>query len=318
MIDQLSRPRSWIAAAMLLALLACGGPRPVVDPSSVSAASATDFPGVHNAVAFGDGLISGGVPEGDAGFDTLARLGVGTIISVDGAVPDVARAERRGMRYVHLPIGYNGFDEPRRLQIIRATRDGLERGTVYIHCHHGKHRGAAAAAAAAVGLGKATPDAMVERMKVAGTSPSYSGLYACVRAATPVGSARVDAVNGDFPSVSRPTGMVEGMVEVDEILDRLRAIEAAGWRAPADHPDLVPAAEAARLGDVFRELAALGAGDAARRRPEAFVQHLITTSALATEIEDRLLARPTDPAGLSARLAGLAASCKDCHVRYRD
>ncbi len=32
-----------------------------------------------------------------------------TIISVDGATPNVAMAEKYGMRYVHLPHGYDEF-----------------------------------------------------------------------------------------------------------------------------------------------------------------------------------------------------------------
>ena len=72
-----------------------------------------DYPGICNAVTYHDGYVSGSVPEGDAGFDTLAAMGVKTIISVDGAVPEVERATVRGMRYIHLPIGYNGVDEKR-------------------------------------------------------------------------------------------------------------------------------------------------------------------------------------------------------------
>src|SRR5262245_14725203 len=44
-------------------------------------------------------VISGGLPEGDAAFKELADLGVKTIISVDGAKPDVATAKKYGLRY---------------------------------------------------------------------------------------------------------------------------------------------------------------------------------------------------------------------------
>jgi len=129
-----------------------------------------DYPGINNAVAFHDGFVSGSFPKGDAGFDTLAAMGVKTIISVDGAVPDVQRSSARGIRYIHLPIGYQSFDDKRRLVFVRATRDALRSGSVYIHCHHGKHRSAAAAAAVAVSLGWSTPEAMIGRMKVSGTA----------------------------------------------------------------------------------------------------------------------------------------------------
>lgn len=48
-------------------------------------------------------VISGGLPEGNAAFEELKSLGIKTVISVDGAKPDVARAEKYGLRYVHLP-----------------------------------------------------------------------------------------------------------------------------------------------------------------------------------------------------------------------
>jgi hypothetical protein len=39
-------------------------------------------------------VISGGLPEGDAAFKELADLGVKTVISFDGAKPDVAKAKK--------------------------------------------------------------------------------------------------------------------------------------------------------------------------------------------------------------------------------
>ena len=70
-----------------------------------------NFPGLSNVVAFHDGFYSGSAPAGDAGFDSLSSLGIKTILSVDGAMPDVELADKYGMRYVHLPIGYDGFDD---------------------------------------------------------------------------------------------------------------------------------------------------------------------------------------------------------------
>ena len=125
-----------------------------------------DLPGLHNVVAFHDNYFSGSAPDGDEGFATLAAAGVKTIISVDGAEPDVAVAKAHGIRYIHLPIGYNGFDEQRRLQLTRATRDAMDSGPVYIHCHHGKHRSAGAAGAVAVSLGWLSPLEAVSRMHV--------------------------------------------------------------------------------------------------------------------------------------------------------
>jgi hypothetical protein len=102
----------------------------------------------------------------------------------------VEKAKARGIRYIHLPIGYNGFDEQRKLQLVRATRDAMVQGPVYIHCHHGKHRSAGAAATIAASLGWLSPAESVDRMHVSGTAANYTGLYACASSATILVSTR--------------------------------------------------------------------------------------------------------------------------------
>lgn len=274
-----------------------------------------DLPGLHNAVAFHEGFVSGSVPEGEAGFDTLRAMGVRTIISVDGAEPEVALAEARGMRYIHLPIGYNGFDDERKLQLVRATRDALAEGPVYIHCHHGKHRSAGAAATVAASLGWTTPEAGVERMKVAGTAPNYKGLYACASDAEVISPAMIDDVPANFPSVWTPSSFVKAMVEIDEVFEHLKAIEKAGWKTPADHPDLVPAAEAGRLVDLHRVLIE---GDYVGRKPAEFAALMLEGQNQSQAIEDLLVAGTATPEALSELMKALNASCKDCHVAFRD
>lgn len=274
-----------------------------------------DYPGIHNAVAYSDGYISGSAPEGEAGFDTLAAMGVKTIISVDGAEPDVDKAARRGMRYIHLPIGYNGFDEQRRLQLVRATRDALADGPVYIHCHHGMHRSAGAAASVVASLGWLTPEQAVSRMKVSGTAPNYTGLYACAQDAAPLEANMIDAVPADFPSVSHLSGFVQGMVEMDEVVEHLKAIERAGWTTPQDHPDLVPVAEAGRLVDLHRTLAE---SEYVRRNSAEFFADLKEGGARAQALEDLLAAPTKDAAALTAQFKKVNASCKDCHAAHRD
>lgn len=274
-----------------------------------------DYAGLHNVVAYHDGFYSGSVPEGEAGFRALKALGIRTIISVDGAEPEVDRARAAGMRYIHLPIGYNGFDESRKHQLVRATRDAMKEGPVYIHCHHGKHRSAGAAGTIAASLGWASPEAMVGRMKVSGTAPGYKGLYACTASAGVLDDGVIGAVDADFPEVSHPVGFVKGMVEIDEVFDHLRSIEKAGWKTPHDHPDLVPVAEAGRLADLFRLLAV----DArSKAEPADFGEQLTTDGRNAQAVEDMLAAGEKDLQKISASFALVAASCKDCHVKHRD
>ncbi len=309
------------AAGLLQSCASSGGepsaaahPAPAkVDPPTLTDEKPRDYPGVHNVVAYHDGFYSGSVPEGDAGFDTLERMGIKTIISVDGAVPEVEEARARGIRYVHLPIGYNGFDEERKLELVRAVHDLP--GPVYIHCHHGKHRSAGAAGAIAVSLGWMTPEAAVGRMKVSGTAPNYKGLYRCAEESISLTVVEIDAAPADFPEVAPPAGLVKSMVAIDEATEHLKAIEKAGWTVPKEHPDLVPVAEAARLADLLRLLQ-----DNARvkAKPAEFGQMLTESAAAAQSLEDALASAAPDPATLSAAFKVVTKSCTDCHAKYRD
>ncbi len=288
-----------------------------VEAPSVSEAAPVGLPGLHNVVRYPGGVLSGGVPEGGAAFDTLKSIGVATVISVDGAEPDVEAARARGLRYIHLPVGYNGFDRERLVELSRAVRDAMREGGVYLHCHHGKHRSAAAAAAVAVSLGWASAEEAVARMKVSGTAPTYAGLYACARGATPLSEEALAAAPAAYPEVAKPAGMVRGMLELDDALDHLRLIERAGWETPADHPDLVPAAEAGRLADVLR---LLGEGTESRAKGDAFVRRMAESADRARSLEE-MLAGPRGPADLgrlSERLDSVSASCKSCHAAHRD
>lgn len=281
----------------------------------VTATKPADLPGLHNVVTYAPGVVSGAQPEGPESFDTLAAMGVKTIISVDGAAPDVAAANARGIRYIHLPIAYNGFEMKREVELARATRDAMKEGPVYIHCHHGKHRSAAAAGTALVCLGVAEPAAMVERMKVSGTAPSYTGLYAVTNNAKKLDAATLDAIDGNFPSVSRPNDFVSSMVEIDAAMEHLKLIEKTGWQVPANHPDLVPAAEAGRLVDLHRAAAATKRAKAAR---DEFMVLLRNGESKAKSLEDILAAAVVDKARASDAFKQLGASCKDCHTTYRD
>lgn len=288
--------------------------QPVITTPSLADSKPVHLPGLHNIVAYHDHYYSGGVPESPEAFDTLKSLGIKTVISVDGAVPDVQSAQARGIRYIHLPIGYQGFDDQRRLELARATRDALADGPVYIHCHHGKHRSAAAAAAAVTALGYMSAADAVARMKVSGTAPNYTGLYACVANTIPVDADTLNTIPADFPSVSRPADFVQAMLDLDEMLDHLTQIKNANWKTPADHPDLVPAAEAGRLADTLRILAE---STRAKREKPGFAQALLDDAAEAEHLEDAIIAS-ADPKALDAQLKLVAASCKDCHAKYRD
>jgi protein tyrosine phosphatase (PTP) superfamily phosphohydrolase (DUF442 family) len=295
-----------------LGVLAACSPTQTAPPSDPTPQSLPATTGIHNLHRLGDKIISGSAPEGDQGFDELKSLGVKTIISVDGATPDVAKAEARGLRYVHIPVTYAEVTEGQRLHIARAIQDLP--GPIYIHCHHGLHRAPAAVAAAGVALGIVAPEQAIEYMKTAGTAPAYRGLYACVAEATVASAAALASASTDYPEVSRAKGLVAAMVEIDDAHDHLEAIHTAGWVTPKDQPDLVPAADAGRLADNFR----FGAEDPkAAARGDDFTKRLRAEIENTTALEEALSHNETN-AELETRWRRVNNSCKECHAEYRD
>jgi protein tyrosine phosphatase (PTP) superfamily phosphohydrolase (DUF442 family)/cytochrome c556 len=306
------------ALAALILPCACSAASDPVQPRPVTiarpapdAAKPADFDGLHNVVTYADGLYSGSAPEG-RGLETLADMGIRTIISVDGAQPEVEEAEALGMRYVHLPVGYDGIDAQRKLELARAVRDLP--GPIYVHCHHGKHRSAGAAAAISIALGRLSNEQALQRMKVSGTAPNYTGLYACATETQIADAGQLDAASKAFPSRWKTTGLVQGMVDIDFAFDNMKAIEKAGWKAPADHPDLVPAAEVGRISHVSRELED---DREVQSQPADFLAFLRASTAAAESLEKGLLENASADE-LGARMKRLGQSCKDCHTKYRD
>lgn len=282
-------------------------------PAPAAAAAPVPFerPGLHNVVAMSPNVYSGSVPAGNAGFDSLAELGIRTIISVDGARPDLERAGARGMNYIHIPIQYSGIRDDAGTQLAAAVRDLP--GPIYLHCHHGKHRGPAAACLSLVETGAITPEQGVELMKIAGTSKNYNGLYEVVGTARPIEPSSIDGVASTLPSTAPVPGFVAAMSGLEHVMEHLRAIEKAGWRAPADHPDLVPTSEAGLLHDYFR-----AAHDDSVNESDAddFAAWMKLSLDHSKALEEALIADDADRA--NAALGVVAQACTDCHTKYRN
>jgi len=287
-------------------------PAPAAPAATQIAEPVTSVHTLHNVFRLNERIFSGNGPEDPAAFDELAALGVKTIISVDGSMPMVDEATARGIRYVHVPVTYAQITPEQQLEIAKSIRDLP--GPVYVHCHHGKHRGPAAVSSAAVLLGMLTPDQAVAFMKQAGTASSYAGLYACVAGARPVQASVLDALPFDFPAQAKPSGLTAAMVKVDIAFEHLGNARDAGWAAPTDHPDLVPAAEAGQLADNLRFG---GQAEESRELGDGFGEKMAAAVKLATTLEQQLVA-DAPKAELDAAYKSLQASCKDCHVAYRD
>jgi protein tyrosine phosphatase (PTP) superfamily phosphohydrolase (DUF442 family) len=256
-------------------------------------------------------LISGHSPDSEADFAAMEKAGVKTVISVDGARPMVELAAKHGMRYVHVPHGYDGIPLAKQAELVKAftTLDG----PFYVHCHHGKHRGPAACAIGRMVLDKVSPEDCAAEMKAAGTDPKYRGLYA-VPASFTMPSAEALAAVTELPSVAKVPGFQATMVHVDERWDHLKAVKKAGWKVPPESPDVVPSHEAVILAEAYRE--SLRSEDVAKKSEE-FRKMLADAEAGAWALSKALEGTP-DPAVASKAYDRAQASCATCHAKYRD
>lgn len=172
-----------------------------------------------NAYRVAEKVISGGQPEGDQAFADLAALGVKTVISVDGAQPDVELARKHGLRYVHLPHGYDGIPGERVRELAKAVRDLP--GPIYIHCHHGQHRSPAAAAVACVSAGLIGPESALAVLATAGTSPNYRGLYQSAQSAQRLDDKLLDELRPEFPETASLPPIADAMVQIERTHEHL-------------------------------------------------------------------------------------------------
>ena len=301
-----------LTACVVVALAASCASNERVDGSSDARSADHESHALHNLHRFGDGVYSGSVPHGEAGFDELRAMGVRTVISVDAARPDVEATRARGMRYIQIPIQYAGISSAERLALTKALREA-ER-PIYVHCHHGKHRGPAAAAYALATCGEITPERGVELLEISGTSKSYPGLWEVVgNADAPSPEQERVMASVELPEIAQVTGFAAGMAGVDRAWDHLKLMAKNGWRAPSDHPDLVAAAEAGVVADHLRTLID---DEESVAYGEAFQNDMARSAREASELEAALVDRDLSLADV--RFEALGASCNACHDTHRN
>jgi protein tyrosine phosphatase (PTP) superfamily phosphohydrolase (DUF442 family) len=280
---------------------------PAASPAKGHGASDHAAP-IHNYKRLSARIVRGAQPMGERDFAFLAAEGVRTIVTVDGAQPDVEGARRHGLRYVHLPIGYDGIPADKAAALVTAFRT-LE-GPFFVHCHHGKHRGPAACALGRMAIEGVGAAEAVAEMREAGTDPKYRGLYA-VPASYREPTAEELAAVGPLPERAPVPGLRAAMVALDDHWDRMKAVKKAGWKVPADHPDVDPAHEATMIAELFRELARSEA-----TRPRPFLDGTATSEKAAWDLGAAL--REGRPADAAKAFEAIQASCTSCHAAFRD
>lgn len=272
------------------------GPSETVHLESLTAA------GLPNLHRLSKRLYSGGQPEGRTGFRSLAALGIRTVITVDGAEPDIASASQAGLRYVHLPIGYDGIPRNRQIELYAAVHDLP--GPIYIHCHHGLHRGPAAAVAVCQMDGGLSAETATDLLKELGTAAKYAGLYRDVQAATPPGVQEMQSVDASrLPQTVAVPPLTHQMVELDHAF--------AAWTIQVSKIESwTPAlqAEATQLAELLIESGRTSGGSPSEE--------------LRTQLRNdgEWLMRAADhPEESPAQLTkAIKLRCDTCHARFRD
>jgi cytochrome c556/protein tyrosine phosphatase (PTP) superfamily phosphohydrolase (DUF442 family) len=272
----------------------------------------SEMPGLHNLMQLSDDVFSGSEPVGDEAFESLKTLGVQTIVSVDGAPPDIEMAVKFGIRYVHIPFGYDTIPLTAQLSLTRAARQS--KTPLYIHCHHGKHRGPAAAAIVSRAKGLVDSAGALKIMENAGTSLDYKGLWRDVEHYT------VPSDETELPQlveVATVESLPAAMARIDRSFDHLKLCAATGWQTPADQPDLNAIQEALQLKESLHEASRrLSEKAHAGEYDATFRKWLTESDNVAQALHESLQAN--DRIRATAAFMSLHESCKQCHTAYRD
>ncbi len=275
--------------------------------------------GLHHVFRLSGSIYSGSQPDDAKALAELVRLGIKTIVSVDGSRPNAEAAAALGLRYVHLPIDYGGISPERTEQLVKVAL--TVEGPIYVHCHHGQHRGPAAAAVMCEAVANWNATNADAWLKQAGTSPDYPGLFRAVREFRLPSDETLSRVSPDFPSVAPVPPLVDAMVEIDERFDRLKTAQKNRWnpdagaKAPADWFQ-----DSILLHEHFRELTraahdSKGSADwreqmaRASSETEAFADVLRVYAARVTN---------ANRDAVEASFQKVELQCADCHRAHRN
>ena len=280
-------------------------------PTTNTVATSLEITGVHNAFRATAKIYSGSQPEGDEAFAAIAKLGVKTIVSMDGSQPDVGAARKHGLRYIHLPYGYDGIPTNRVVELSKLANEDV--GPFFVHCHHGLHRGPAAVAVMCEASEGWSADKAVTWLGEAGTSKDYPGLYRAVIGYKTPTKEELAAIK-TFPEVTQPSTLVDAMVKVDEHFSNLKLAQKAAWKTPSGHADIAPAHEATMLWEQFKEMART---EATAKRTEDYRARL-TEAEQGADVLRQLFKESANFTTLDAAFKKVSANCSACHKKYRN
>jgi protein tyrosine phosphatase (PTP) superfamily phosphohydrolase (DUF442 family) len=301
----------------IFGLLSCGGPaiRGIAMQDDVTRAFDSipknelpkDLAGLHNVQWATATVLIGSEPQGEAAFEQLQKLGIKAIVSVDGANPEVQTAKKYGLRYIHIPIGYDEIPREALLALVRVGRE--IKSPVYVHCHQGRHRGPAAAAVLCLSNASLTPDQAIDLMKSAGTGLDYTGLWRDVKAfKAPAKQVRLP----ELVEVGKVESLAAVMAKLDRAFELVNLCAKSEWQAPAEHPDLTPKSVARLVQEGFGESTRHCGPD----YPAEFHNWLKQSDELAEQLCNAI--GNNDSVQATAVMEALKRKCTECHAKYRN
>lgn len=312
--------RSEITCLTVFSLWLLTGPIQADEPSFAK----WNDPTLPNAIQVDDGVVSGGQPAGDAGFAALAARGIRTVISVDGMKPEVALASKHGLRYVHLPHGYDQVPQKTGRSLAKAI-ESLPK-PIYIHCHHGRHRSPAAAAVGCIQAGRLTTEQGMQLLQTARTCEEYGGLYRSVQTAQPLDHATLANEPADFPAVVQLPPVVDHMVDMQHSLDQLMSWQQPEPQRAASANNVDPGANRQRETAVLlmESLKEFDRSQATQQRPEPWRE--LTSNAIsksqqlvATYTRSKAESSEVDPRAKRRQLLEqIRTDCRSCHRQFRN
>ncbi len=274
--------------------------------------------GLHNLFHLSENIVSGSEPEDVAALEELAAMGIKTILSVDGSAPDHENANRLGMRYVHVPIRYDGITAEETMAIVKSFRELP--GPFYVHCFHGKHRGPAAAALGRIVVdGAPRAQAIAEMRQWCGAAGKYSGLYDDIAfdAIPSVASSLVSEFS--FPQEHRIEGYRLAMIEMARHFDVLKAMAKNDWQQIADHPDWDATNSADKLDQLIGQTFAMEELEGEDEEYLGWLKECQEDSKRIAKLVPEYRAGNA-AAGVEARtlVKSLKGTCNSCHSSYRN
>lgn len=312
---------SRVSSVMLLLLAGCGGetspapnasPAPVVSTPAADLPHSIELPGLKNVVHVTPTLYCGSQPLTPEAFAELKKLGVKTVICVDAVPPLAMTASHAGLKYVHLPCGFQNAEEiaPR----LQAALASLE-GPFYIHCHNGRPRTPALAAMLARGTAGWNNEQVGKFLDDNGVSETYPALR---RAALEFEPGKVEAGGSEpFATQAKAAPVPQAMALLLTDWDPLVAASANKFAA-ADGAEKAALAQHAK--SAAKRFDDLAISPAMREWDADFVTQLKDCATELEELDKQLQSPDLDSQrdAAVARFKAISARCGACHKQYRN